>query len=162
MNIPLNIDWQQILLHFFNFSLLTGGLYLLLYRPVKDFMQKREQHYRELDDAARETTRGAEEKLKNADARLSALSDELKAQREASAKESAALCEQQRAEAKAQAEKILADARVEAERERRRIVDEANREAVAIAGNAMDKLLAQRTGSAYDSFLDSVEGAKDA
>ena len=29
-NIPLNIDWQQILLHFFNFSILVGGLYLLL------------------------------------------------------------------------------------------------------------------------------------
>ena len=29
MNIPLNIDWQQILLHFFNFSILVGGLYLL-------------------------------------------------------------------------------------------------------------------------------------
>ena len=25
MNIPLNIDWQQILLHFFNFSILVGG-----------------------------------------------------------------------------------------------------------------------------------------
>ena len=24
MNIPLNIDWQQILLHFFNFSILVG------------------------------------------------------------------------------------------------------------------------------------------
>ena len=26
MNIPLNIDWQQILLHFFNFSILVGGI----------------------------------------------------------------------------------------------------------------------------------------
>ena len=25
MNIPLNIDWQQILLHLFNFSILAGG-----------------------------------------------------------------------------------------------------------------------------------------
>lgn len=32
MNIPLNIDWQQILLHLFNFAILAGGLYLLLYR----------------------------------------------------------------------------------------------------------------------------------
>ena len=42
MNIPLNIDWQQILLHFFNFSILVGGLYLLLFKPVKRFMEKRE------------------------------------------------------------------------------------------------------------------------
>ena len=31
MNIPLNIDWQQILLHLLNFVILAGGLYLLLY-----------------------------------------------------------------------------------------------------------------------------------
>ena len=35
MNIPLNIDFQQILLHLLNFAILGGGLYLLLYKPVK-------------------------------------------------------------------------------------------------------------------------------
>ena len=29
MNIPLNIDWQQILLHVLNFVILFGGLYFL-------------------------------------------------------------------------------------------------------------------------------------
>ena len=49
MNIPLNIDWQQILLHFFNFSILVGGLYLLLFKPVKRFMEKREKHYADME-----------------------------------------------------------------------------------------------------------------
>ena len=44
MNIPLNIDWQQILLHVLNFVILFGGLYFLLYKPVKNFMAKREAH----------------------------------------------------------------------------------------------------------------------
>lgn len=162
MNIPLNIDLQQILLHFFNFSLLTGGLYLLLYQPVKSFMAKREEHYRALDEAAQDALRQAEDKLHSADERLSSLDTELKALRENAAQEAAALAEHQRAEADAQAKQLLADARAEAERERRRIMDEANREAVAIAEDAMDKLLAQRTGEAYDRFLDSVEGAKGA
>jgi len=52
MNIPLNIDWQQILLHFFNFSILVGGLYLLLFKPVKSFMAKREKHYADMESAA--------------------------------------------------------------------------------------------------------------
>ena len=39
MNIPLNIDWQQILLHLLNFAILAGGLYLLLFKPVKAFME---------------------------------------------------------------------------------------------------------------------------
>ena len=42
MGIPLNVDWQQILLHLFNFIILFGGLWLLLYKPVKNFMAKRD------------------------------------------------------------------------------------------------------------------------
>ena len=49
MNIPLNIDWQQILLHLLNFVILAGGLYLLLYKPVLAFMEKRQAYYREHD-----------------------------------------------------------------------------------------------------------------
>ena len=60
MNIPLNIDLQQILLHFFNFSLLTGGLYLLLYQPVKAFMEKRQAYYREQDAQAAELEAAAQ------------------------------------------------------------------------------------------------------
>ena len=77
MNIPLNIDWQQILLHLFNFSILAGGLYLLLYRPIQDFMKKREEHYREVDRQAEEAKAQADrlqqeyqEKLSSADAEL--------------------------------------------------------------------------------------------
>ena len=52
MNIPLNIDWQQILLHLFNFAILVAGLYLLLYNPVKKFIKKREDHYVQVDQEA--------------------------------------------------------------------------------------------------------------
>ena len=33
--LPLNIDIQQILLHMLNFVILAGGLYFILYAPVK-------------------------------------------------------------------------------------------------------------------------------
>ena len=39
--VPLNVDWQQILLHLLNFTILFGALYILLYKPVKDFMKGR-------------------------------------------------------------------------------------------------------------------------
>ena len=144
MNIPLNIDWQQILLHFFNFSILVGGLYLLLFKPVKDFMAKREQHYQAIDDDAAAKLREAEEKVKSADERVAALDNEL--------------TERQRATAKAEADKIIEAARAEGERERKKIVDDANREAVAIAEAAMDKLVNEHTSAAYDDFLKTVEG----
>ena len=54
-NIPLNIDWQQILLHLLNFAILAGGLYLLLYKPVKAFMTKREGWYQQQADEAEKT-----------------------------------------------------------------------------------------------------------
>ena len=52
MKLPLNIDWQQILLHAFNFILLGGGLGFLLYKPVKKFMNGREEYYKNMDAEA--------------------------------------------------------------------------------------------------------------
>ena len=120
MNIPLNIDWQQILLHLFNFSILVGGLYLLLFKPVKNFMDKRAKHYADMESAAveREKSTAAYE----------------------------------------QADKIVAAARENAENDRKKIVDEANREAVSIAEAAMEKLLAKETSRAYDAFVNAAEG----
>ena len=42
---PLNINWQQILLHLLNLVILIVGLYLILYKPVKKFMKKRNVTY---------------------------------------------------------------------------------------------------------------------
>ena len=61
MGLPLNIDWQQILLHLFNFLILAGGLYLLLYKPVKQFMDKREQTYQAMNDAADQKAQQAQQ-----------------------------------------------------------------------------------------------------
>ena len=89
-NIPLNIDWQQILLHFFNFSILVGGLYLLLFKPVKNFMDKREKHYADMESAAVAREKDTEA-LKAAMAqREAALDAELDEKRTAAAKEAEA------------------------------------------------------------------------
>ena len=58
MNIPLNIDWQQILLHLLNFAILAGGLYLLLYKPVKAFMEQRQAYYQGIVEQLHSTTKG--------------------------------------------------------------------------------------------------------
>ncbi len=50
---PLNIDWQQILLHLLNFVILFAILYFLLYNPVRNFMQKRMEYYKNLDEEAK-------------------------------------------------------------------------------------------------------------
>ena len=65
---------------------------------------------------------------------------------------------QQRAAAQQQADKLLAAARENAENDRKKIVAEANREAVSIAEAAMEKLLAKETSHAYDAFVNAAEG----
>ena len=82
MNIPLNIDWQQILLHLFNFSILAGGLYLLLFKPVKNFMDKRAKHYADMESAAVErekNTAALEASMQQRQAALDAELDEKRA-----------------------------------------------------------------------------------
>ena len=156
MNIPLNIDWQQILLHFFNFSILVGGLYLLLFKPVKRFMEKREKHYADMEAAAVAREKDTEA-LKDAMAQREADFDAVLEKRAAAAKEAEAFAQQQRDAAKAQADKILSDAKDAAESERQKIVAEANREAVAIAEDAMEKLMAAQTAQAYDAFVNAAK-----
>ncbi len=161
MNIPLNIDWQQILLHFFNFSILVGGLYLLLFKPVKSFMAKREKHYADMESAAVAREKDTEELKAEMAKREAAFDAELEEKRAAAAKEAEAFAQQQRDAAKAQADRILSDAKSAAENERQKIVAEANREAVAIAEEAMEKLLAKETSRAYDSFVNAAEEEKN-
>ena len=161
MNIPLNIDWQQILLHFFNFSILVGGLYLLLFKPVKSFMAKREKHYADMESAAVAREKDTEELKAEMAKREAAFDTELEEKRAAAAKEAEAFAQQQRDAAKVQADKILSDAKAAAENERQKIVAEANREAVAIAEDAMEKILAAQTAKAYDSFVNAAEEEKN-
>ena len=57
MNIPLNIDWQQILLHLFNFAILAAGSICCSTKPVRQFMEKREAHYREMEGSGPRSVR---------------------------------------------------------------------------------------------------------
>ena len=152
MNIPLNIDWQQILLHLFNFSILVGGLYLLLFKPVKNFMDKRAKHYQDMENAAAEREKATRELEASMQQRQAALDAELDEKRAAAAKEAEAYAQQQRDAAREQADKLVAAARENAENDRKKIVAEANREAVSIAEAAMEKLLAKETSRAYDAL----------
>ena len=153
MNIPLNIDWQQILLHLLNFVILAGGLYLLLYKPVKAFMDKRTAYYRDQDAQAAKALADAEQvrqQLKNADA--AATEKIAQAQKAADA-----AAEQRISEARAQAEQIIADAHTAAQREHDKLLADAEKELKDLAVTATEKLVLQSGGDAFDQFLDEAE-----
>lgn len=151
MNIPLNIDWQQILLHLMNFVILAGGLYFLLYKPVKAFMDKRAAYYQEQADQA------AQQLKADYEARLSAADDEIREEKKQAQKDAAAAAQQQLDAARAEAEKIVSDAQAMAERSREKIVRQAGQDVKDLAAEATEKLVLQSGGDAFDQFLDLAE-----
>lgn len=157
MNIPLNIDWQQILLHLMNFVILAGGLYFLLYKPIKAFMDKRAAYYQEQADQAAQTTQAAQQLKADYEARLSAVDDEIREEKKQAQKDAAAAAQQQLDAARAEAEKIVSDAQAMAERSREKIVRQAGQDVKDLAAEATEKLVLQSGGDAFDQFLDLAE-----
>lgn len=153
--LPLNIDIQQILLHAVNLVILIGGLYIILYKPVKDFMDKRVQHYKDIDEQADkliaeslEKKQMYEDKLSNADDEIAKLKNDAAAKsREAAAKELA--------DAKAEAEKIRSNARTLAENEKEKILLDAKKEIADLAAQAAAKIIDGE--DEYTSFLNVVD-----
>ncbi len=153
---PLNIDWQQILLHLLNFAILAGGLYFLLYKPVKDFMAKREQHYKELDEAARRDREKADELLKAAQAKYDAAEDEIVQLRTKASDEIETERQRQIADARAEARRILETAGKTADMRSRKALTDSNEELRTLAMDAVEKLMSDGE-DALDLFLDEAE-----
>ena len=104
---PLNIDWQQILLHWMNLAILAGGLYFLLYKPVVGFMQKREQHYKDMENKAQAELQKAQEAKAQYEAKLDAAEEEIRDARQKSQAAVQKSAEEQLALAQAQAREKL-------------------------------------------------------
>ena len=157
MGVPLNIDWQQILLHLFNFLILFGGLYLLLYRPVKAFMDKRTAYYADMDAEAERKMADAERQEKQYRDHLANVENEadaLKKQAMESARQAAA---EQLRQAKEERRAILDRAQREAAQEKARVLAEAGTEIDTLVAEAVDKLLPSSGKAPLDDFLDRVE-----
>ena len=152
---PLNIDLQQILLHWMNLAILTGGLYLLLYKPVKDFMTKREEHYRQLDEQAAEKLAQAERVQAEYQARLDGADEEIHQARARAQQAIQQSTEDQLAKARERARQIVAHAQMEAEHSRERVLRESQRELRKLAAQATKKLAFQ--ADPFDQFLDLAE-----
>ena len=157
MSIPLNIDWQQILLHLFNFAILGGGLYLLLYRPVKQFMDQRQAYYQNLHQEAEQVKEQADRMKADYQSKMSQVEKTI-ARRQADAEqELEQLRSQQVADAKQEAEEILAKAQENAQREKTEMISKASKELVDIAVTAAEKIALGADGDPYEQFLTLAE-----
>ena len=155
---PLGIDFTQIFLHMFNVVLLFGGLYIILYAPVKKIMQQREDHYKEMDESARTKLADAEAKNAEYEEKLKNVETEISKQRKKASMDIAAMRADAEAEAKTKANKIINDAKRDAENQRRAIVESAKKDISEMVEEATRKVvLTNSTSEAYDMFLDNAE-----
>ncbi len=151
MGIPLNVDWQQILLHLFNFIILAGGLWLLLYKPVKNFMEKREAHYKEIDNAANEKLAAAEAEQQKYSGLIEKAQDEAAELKKKAMADADLAAKAHIADAEQEKQRIIDDAKRAAQAEKNKVLQETNAQIEEMVSAAVDKLLVS-TESAYDSF----------
>lgn len=161
-NIPLNIDYQQIFLHLLNFTLLFAIMYFLLYKPVKNFMTKRQEYYEEMDKKAVANLKEAEEKKTEYTEKLEATEKEISEMRANAHKKISEENDKSIRLAKEEAEKILCNARESAEQERNKALESCNDEIRRMVADATEKLVLKSTASdAYDQFLSAVRKGSD-
>ena len=162
MSLPLNIDWQQILLHLFNFVLLFGILYYLLYSPVKSFMDKRIEYYKKLDDDAKSNLKLSENTKTEYMNKLAAVDEEISKIRENARKEIEATRDKRIKSAQEEAEKIISQARQSLDVEHDKMLKEAQKEISDMVLTATEKVLLQSgTSESYEQFLAAVERGGD-
>lgn len=155
---PLNINLQQILLHWMNLAILTGGLYFLLLKPVKQFMEKRAAHYEELDRQAEDKLAQAEQLKADCQAKLDGADEEIRQERSRVQQAAQQAAQEQLDQAEEQARRIVAKAHAEAEQARERALRESQKEMRELAAKAAKKLAAQPEADIFDQFLDLTEG----
>ena len=158
---PLNIDIVQILLHMLNFVILAGGLTLLLFKPVKKFMEERKKYF---EDKEKEIADGVannaklKEEYENKIATVNAEIDEMKLNAK---NETAQTAKEYLNSAQEKAAAIISEAEAEAEDRKEHILDSAQTEIGELVVEATQKLLetnanSDRTHELYDEFIKSM------
>ena len=155
MQLPLNIDWQQILLHALNLVILVGGLYALLFKPVKKFMDQRTENYQKMKADAEDAKTQAEAFKAELNERMKYADEETQAYRQVE-KEAGAVLDS----ARNRAQKIVNDAMERAASEEKQIVQNAQSEIARLSVEATQKLMDCKLSDVYDQFLDAAEGSE--
>ena len=159
MGVPRETVAAMLVPVFLPFNLVKGGLnmalILLLYKPVKNFMAKREAYYKDMDKAAAEKLAAAENEQQKYSGLIGKAQDEAAELKKKAMADADAAAKAHLDEAEQEKQRILADAKRAALAEKNKVLQEANAQIEEMVSAAVDKLLVP-AGSAYDSF-DSAE-----
>ena len=150
-NVPLNIDWRQILLHLLNLVILFAILYFLLYNPVKKFMEKRRKYYDDMDASAKSALATANEKKAEYEDLLKKADGEIEEKKRTAIKEARAESEKILKSAEEESAAILKKAGARAEEIKKRAEAEAKEELSDVIVKAAQEKIADAL--TVDGFL---------
>ncbi len=158
MNIPLNIDFLQILLHLLNFVILAGGLSLLLFDPIQKFLKERAEKLAEVQEENRKAAEENEKLKAEYEQRLQDAEEEIASMKKSAEKECAATSERYISEAQEKGVAIIRAAEEEAEKRKEHILESAQTEIGELVVSATQKLLSdtvtpERNSALYDEFI---------
>lgn len=159
---PLNIDWQQILLHVFNFLILVTGLSLILFKPVRKFMHDREEKYKTTAAEHERKTAEIAELEKQREEKLAGLDGEMEARRKELVSRSEKEGRRIIAEAEERAQGIVAEGQKRAQEERAAYMAKAGDEIADMVVRSAEKLLVvgstpENDSALYDSYLKTAQ-----
>jgi F-type H+-transporting ATPase subunit b len=121
-NLPLGLDGMKILLHLFNFLLLMIGVTFLVYKPVKKFIEKRQNEIKEQYDSNEKAKKEAEELHSLYKEKLEKADSEIMAQRLEAERTAHMIKETAVSDASQKAEEIINRAEVESDEIRKETI----------------------------------------
>lgn len=144
----------------FNLIILGFGLYFILYKPVKAFMDKREAYYKELDDSANKKNEDADKLLKEYQDKLAKADEEIRDKKNIAMKELDDKVNSELNKAKEDAKRIVEDAKAQGQKKHDELVESANKDICDLAIKATSKLVDKTLDDSYDEFLLAVKKEK--
>lgn len=155
VELPIGLDLGNILWHLLNFVILLVGIRFLLYKPIKNFISKREKEYKDIQENNRMLKEQSKaEKLKyeelvnDAESQIAKIAEETA---EITKKNAAVILEQARAEAKA----IVEQAKAEAEQQLQKVMPEIKERSSELAIAISEKILSRKiTEKDMDKLID--------
>lgn len=155
----LGINFQQILLHLFNFAVLALALNYLLYQPVVDFITKREKYYKDMEDKANKNLMESEEILKKHNEKIENINKETELIKSEKIKEAQIIANREIELAKEEADKILLNSREQAQREKETLLRNTKKNLKQVIIEAATKLASNK--DVFDDFVNQVDGDKN-
>lgn len=141
----------------FNLIILGFGLYLLLYKPVKAFMDKREAYYKDLDDSANKKNEDADKLLKEYQDKLAKADEQIEDKKNIAMKELDDKVNSELNKAKEDAKRIVEDAKAQGQKKHDELVESANKDICDLAIKATSKLVDKTLDDSYDEFFEAVK-----